>query len=944
MSSLERHELKHAHRGTPILPLPEDVVAQIKSSTAIVSLTGAVLELLKNALDAGASKVDATVDFARGGCSVEDNGLGIAPSEFRDEGGLGKLYCTSVGCPTTCIPILTASATSKYYSEDACLGRNGTFLASLGAMSLLTIVSRHHQYRSHNLLALHHAKVIDRQLPATAQHDIHGEHGTRVTVRNLFGNLPVRVKQRGIAAEQKTQSDRLWETLRREVTSLMLSWSKPITVRVRGVDGKTSVSFSTTAQGGHEPRTRSSGFNNMLNVLTQAKYISHDSWGSWVPVSASTSTVSIKGAISLDPAPSKRIQFISLGISPLTSDGVHNELFDEINRIFSTSSFGNVEDDADADEKENFRRQHDKRFKNDGYTNRQLKSRKGVDRYPMFHLRLSPNQEVMEAGKDAAENLFGSVAAVLNAMVTEWLITHHFRPSNPRTHRQPPTIDTTNSSTSDTTLSGEHASRLSHMSGSRAASTPPTLGPAASNSRKRKRSKALPPEKGADSRYQLPFSDWSRIKSSNASFLEGLGRKRVGRPWTDGALRNSPDLAVSSTIATPHFTKLDVPPVPEGTFNHGGCSGETIVEETPIDEGDYDKAISWTDPTTRKTHLLNARTGCVLHRPPGKSLVEKQSIGSKDSFGIFNKSVRLPSQASLRSNDSDTWLAGILKKWDNPVFKPTERSIPQSSLCENQDRAECNHHHGSGMEQKQDSMGSFSTARMSKLSRAGLEQAEVMAQLDRKFILVKMKKSQPLTGSGNESNLLVLIDQHAADERIRVEDLLSGLCSAVSNDIGSYRSNLGHCSPVPFTILDKAIQFTVSAQEQDQFTAHAARFAAWGILFDITTPVGLSNRPQPVVLVTALPPVITERCKADPQVLITFLRTAVWKYAEDSSLPLVPESLEVKNDNTAWVQRIASCPEGLIDLVNSRACRSAIMFNDELSLRECRELVRRLCT
>lgn len=83
-----------ARRGA-ILPLPEDVVAQIKSAAAIVSLTGVLLELLKNALDARASRVDATIDFARGGCAIEDNGLGIAPSDFHEEGGLGKLYCES---------------------------------------------------------------------------------------------------------------------------------------------------------------------------------------------------------------------------------------------------------------------------------------------------------------------------------------------------------------------------------------------------------------------------------------------------------------------------------------------------------------------------------------------------------------------------------------------------------------------------------------------------------------------------------------------------------------------------------------------------------------------------------------------------------------------------------------------------------------------------------
>jgi DNA mismatch repair protein MLH3 len=77
-----------------ILPLPPDVVAQIKSSTAIVSLTDVALELLKNALDAGATRIEATLDFERGGCSTEDDGWGIAPLDFTEEGGLGKPYCS----------------------------------------------------------------------------------------------------------------------------------------------------------------------------------------------------------------------------------------------------------------------------------------------------------------------------------------------------------------------------------------------------------------------------------------------------------------------------------------------------------------------------------------------------------------------------------------------------------------------------------------------------------------------------------------------------------------------------------------------------------------------------------------------------------------------------------------------------------------------------------
>lgn len=76
-----------------IQQLPDNVIAQIKSSATITSLSGAVYGLVKNSLDAGATKITVSVDFVRGNCSVEDNGAGILPTEFLPSGGLGKLYC-----------------------------------------------------------------------------------------------------------------------------------------------------------------------------------------------------------------------------------------------------------------------------------------------------------------------------------------------------------------------------------------------------------------------------------------------------------------------------------------------------------------------------------------------------------------------------------------------------------------------------------------------------------------------------------------------------------------------------------------------------------------------------------------------------------------------------------------------------------------------------------
>lgn len=82
----------------PIKPLPGEVVAHIKSAATITSLNGVACGLIKNSLDAGAAKIHVSVDYARGGCTVEDDGTGIPPSEFGDEGGLGKLHRELARC------------------------------------------------------------------------------------------------------------------------------------------------------------------------------------------------------------------------------------------------------------------------------------------------------------------------------------------------------------------------------------------------------------------------------------------------------------------------------------------------------------------------------------------------------------------------------------------------------------------------------------------------------------------------------------------------------------------------------------------------------------------------------------------------------------------------------------------------------------------------------
>jgi len=102
MTSLSSHER--------ILPLPSDVAAQIRSSIVIRTLEDVIVQLLCNSIDANSSHVEIRIDFSRGSCVVEDNGVGIASAEFGSDGGLGKPFREF---PQSCL-IITAKYCSRY--------------------------------------------------------------------------------------------------------------------------------------------------------------------------------------------------------------------------------------------------------------------------------------------------------------------------------------------------------------------------------------------------------------------------------------------------------------------------------------------------------------------------------------------------------------------------------------------------------------------------------------------------------------------------------------------------------------------------------------------------------------------------------------------------------------------------------------------------------------
>ncbi len=923
--------------------------------------------------------------------------------------------------------------TSKHGSPGLIHGRNGTFLPSLAAQSILTITSHHHAHRSHATLILHHSRPAARLVPAPVHHQLSDrEHGTKITVQNLFGNMPVRVKQRGLNFEGAGKDEKQMDLLQKYVVGLLLAWDVPITLTLRGAGSSKKLFVRGKGSNSKETRgpssSRSYDLSLARSILSQATYIDPSDWEYWVKTSARTPFITIQGAISLQPAPSKNVQFIALGVHYLDSNSDGNVLYDEVNRLFASSNFGKQEDVPDAEEQE--RRSKDRRFKQGGYTNKQLKrGGKGVDRWPKFSLRINCHDISSLHQSDVytaleRESTISSLLKVLGALINGFLSDHHFRPRAVRTRNRPKLLgESANSQSLHALRPSPSQIPLRTHKGTAPAdysveSIPLTVlehaAPAdvslVANLQKEKKCAARISSvyMGDDSGGSVRLPSFSRSRDLHFDHtFSGWTRMKSGKPGSphDELFRSKPEsrarlqrLRSASSTSTPTQTFDDkdgessAEPWKElqPTKN---CSGEIFVSgfdvpalDDPFVEDDSPKdniaipqmekcditpeieqTVSWINPISKARVLVNARTGLVVNeqsKRPSSASADNTSKSRATQYSnqatMLKSDKRLPcnGSAALSTPKTGSWVGNFLKKWDNPVFKPTEESIPQVSFdgptAQSDDilHGKHQHYHADIRTAFTEASSVFST----RLSKESLTKAQVIAQVDQKFILVRMG-TPPAAKDLEQSNstakqLLVLVDQHAADERIRNEGLLADLCQAPTSETRTIRSSLNLGSAIETTLLEKPITFQVQAREHCLFTTHAGHFAHWGILFDLSA---LLSGPKAIevptckLTVRTLPAVIAERCRIEPKILIELLRGELWKREElglkfkaPPSPTLSRPSSTPSSTNPVWLSRISSCPSSILDMLNSRSCRSAIMFNDILTIDECNNLIARL--
>ena len=152
--------------------LPETLVNRIAAGEVIERPAAAVKELVENAIDAGAARIDVALRDGGGSLiAVEDDGQGMT----RDELTLA----------------VERHATSKLPDDDltriATLGFRGEALPSIGAVSRLAIVSRARGADDAWRLDVEGGAVGEPKPAARS-------HGTQATVRDLFFATPARLK------------------------------------------------------------------------------------------------------------------------------------------------------------------------------------------------------------------------------------------------------------------------------------------------------------------------------------------------------------------------------------------------------------------------------------------------------------------------------------------------------------------------------------------------------------------------------------------------------------------------------------------------------------------------------------------------------------------------------------------------------------------------------
>ncbi|XP_071375654.1 DNA mismatch repair protein Mlh3-like [Centroberyx affinis] len=204
-----------------------------------------------------------------------------------------------------------------------------------------------------------------------------------------------------------------------------------------------------------------------------------------------------------------------------------------------------------------------------------------------------------------------------------------------------------------------------------------------------------------------------------------------------------------------------------------------------------------------------------------------------------------------------------------------------------------------------------------RFSKAMIHSMKVIHQVDKKFLacLINTEDQEPATNTETEGNLLVLVDQHAAHERVRLENLVADSYEDDPDAPGERRlSSSTILPPLEISVTEEELRLLGSCQSH---------------LRSLGLEVELSQAGDPLLLVGKVPLCFIEKESNE----LRRGRPSVIK-------PIVEEYLREQIELLRSTGRVrGTLPLTVLKVLASLACHGAIKFNDSLSRDECCSLV-----
>jgi DNA mismatch repair ATPase MutL len=204
------------------------------------------------------------------------------------------------------------------------------------------------------------------------------------------------------------------------------------------------------------------------------------------------------------------------------------------------------------------------------------------------------------------------------------------------------------------------------------------------------------------------------------------------------------------------------------------------------------------------------------------------------------------------------------------------------------------------------------------IKRSHLTLCTPIGQFDNKIIIVKSK------------GILIAIDQHAADERVRLENLTEAVHEALETFPQREKSGL-----LEQTKLVDFVSLLLESTDAFVISAHLTLLHKWGFLCKVTNT--RVDRNSCTCTIQAVPTVLSETLTRDDFIeYVAFLKQQESSVEDDVRYPEEGGRISV----ISIARRLR--PPAVTRILASKACRGAIMFGDRLNEEDVLRLVKGL--